>query len=202
MDRVMIFIDGSNLYHGLEEYIGRHRMHYDCFCNLLCREAEHLLDGENKRLVHTHYYNVPLRQHDDPKQYAAQRKFFANLEAIPHLTLHRGRLVDRDRENSCPECGHKYVQPYRIEKGVDVQLASHLLVHAFDNQYDTAILVSRDGDFAPVVHEVLRLGKTVINADFPLLDDRGRPTNQRTFLSQSCDGAIILTRELLAPCLF
>ena len=144
----MIFIDGSNLYYGLRDLLGHARLDFQAFCNMLC--------GPNRRLVHAHYYNVPLRQGDDPGAYAAQQKFLAQLRKIPHFTIHLGRLVDRDRDETCPSCSHKYSVKYRTEKGVDVQLAAHMLAFAFDNQYDTAILVSNDGDFAPVVAEVIR----------------------------------------------
>ena len=65
MERVMIFIDGSNLYNRLVElYAGMFedyqslRMDFANFSTLLC--------GDNRRLVHTNYYNVPVRQADDP----------------------------------------------------------------------------------------------------------------------------------------
>ena len=186
MDRVMVFIDGSNLYHGLKEALGHARVDFQRFCSLLC--------GSSRRLVHVNYYNVPLRQADDPARYARQQKFFAQLRKIPYFTIHLGRLVDRGREESCPNCSEKYTVKYQTEKGVDVQIASHMLTFAFDNQYDTAILVSEDGDFAPVVAEVLRLNKQVENAAFP----RRLPS----FLSGRCSRVIRLDDAFLQPCLF
>lgn len=57
MERVMIFIDGSNLYNRLVElYAGMFedyqsfRMDFANFSTLLC--------GDNRRLVHTNYYVV------------------------------------------------------------------------------------------------------------------------------------------------
>ncbi len=185
MDRIIVFIDGSNLYHGLRAAAGHARLDFERFAKQLC--------GSTRRLVHTHYYNIPLRQADDPKAYAGQQKFFAQLRKVPHLTIHLGRLVDREREEKCPGCAHAYTVEYRTEKGVDVQLAAHMLAHAFDNQYDTAILVSHDGDFAPVVAEVQRLNKRVENAEFP--------NRLPSFLSGSCSGTLTLDEALLKPCL-
>jgi uncharacterized LabA/DUF88 family protein len=51
-------------------------------------------------------------------------------------------------------------------KGVDVSLTKDMLSHAFMDNYDVAVLVSGDGDFAPVVDEVKRLGKLVYVAFF------------------------------------
>ena len=185
-ERVMIFIDGSNLYHGLKAALGHARLDFGRFSAGLC--------GSTRRLVHTHYYTVPVRQADDQARYAGQQRFFARLRRIPHFTMHLGRLVDRDRDETCPKCGHAYKVEYQTEKGVDVQLAAHMLAHAFDNQYDTAILVSNDGDFAPVVAEVQRLNKRVENAEFP--------HRLPSYLSGSCSGTTSLEPAFLKPCLF
>ena len=83
---------------------------------------------------------------------------------------------------------------YQTEKGIDVLIASHMLPFAFDNQYDTAILVSQDGDFAPVVAEVLRLNKQVENAEFP--------HRLPSFLSRACSHVIRLDAAFLQRCSF
>jgi len=49
----------------------------------------------------------------------------------------------------------------KIEKGVDVLLAVDMLYCAFKDKYDTAILVSGDADFIPVIKKLLDLGKKV-----------------------------------------
>src|SRR3989304_4940774 len=184
MERVMVFIDGSNFYHGLKRTLGHARIDFQKFCGLVCNSS--------RRLVHAHYYNVPLRQADDPIRYAAQQRFLSQLRKLPHFTLHLGRLVDRGRDEECPQCKSKYSVSYQTEKGVDVQLASHMLSFAFDNQYDTAVLVSNDGDFAPVVAEVLRLHKNVENAEFPL--------RLPSYLSKQCSSLIRLDGSYLGPC--
>ena len=185
MERVMVFIDGSNFYHGLSRYVGQTRIDFQALCRLLC--------GSDRRLIHGHYYNVPLRQADNPVLYAGQQRFLAQLRRIPHFTVHLGRLVNRSREETCPTCSTVYSVAYQTEKGVDVQLAAHMLTFAFDDQYDTAILVSNDGDFTPVVGEVLRLNKRAENAEFP----------QRlpSFLSKSCSSIVRLDAAFLQPCL-
>lgn len=187
----LIFTDGSNLYHGLVKlYQGMYedfqsfRADFRCFVELI--------RGDGRRLIHTHYYNVPVRRQDGPEEYASQQRFLNYIRSLPHFTLHLGRLVPRDRMIECPQCGSQFVHAYRTEKGVDVYLASHMLVMAFDNQYDTAILVSGDGDFAGAVEEIIRLGKQVENADFV--------SPVPTFLSQRCTRKIELTAEFLEPC--
>jgi uncharacterized LabA/DUF88 family protein len=186
LERVMVFIDGSNLYYGVKAVTGRATIDFGRFAANLC--------GPKRRLIHAHYYNVPVHQLNNAAVYAGQQRFLNRIRTIPHLSVHLGRLVARDRDETCPKCGATYKVSYRTEKGVDVQIAAHMLVHAFDNQYDTAILVSQDGDFAPVVAEIRRLGKSVENAEFP--------NRLPSFLSQSCSGVIQLDGAFLKSCMF
>lgn len=46
-------------------------------------------------------------------------------------------------------------------KGVDITLTRDMLCHAFQNNYDFAILVAGDGDYVPLLGELKRFGKTV-----------------------------------------
>lgn len=47
------------------------------------------------------------------------------------------------------------------EKGVDVRMAVDLLVGAYEDHYDTAILVSSDTDLIPAIIKVRTMGKKV-----------------------------------------
>lgn len=55
---------------------------------------------------------------------------------------------------------------------------------AYENQYDTSILVSGDGDFAPAVKRVQKLGKKVENAYFVV--------SRSSLLKQVCNKSILL----------
>ena len=47
------------------------------------------------------------------------------------------------------------------EKGVDVKIATDLIVGAYEDTYDTAILVSSDTDLIPAIAKVKELGKEI-----------------------------------------
>jgi uncharacterized LabA/DUF88 family protein len=145
-------------------------------------------------LVHTYYYNVILRQDIDKDLYAGQQRFISALQRIPHFDFIKGRLVDRNRDEKCPKCGYTYQVSYQTEKGVDIQLAVQMLSSAFDNQYDTAIIVSNDGDFAEAVKEVRRLRKSVENAEFP--------NRLPSYLSRQCSKIIKLSKDFMEPCFY
>ena len=149
MDRVCIFIDGSNFYHALKK--ANLPVTVD-FGNLSAK-----LTGPQRRHIHTYYYNAPLiRPRRDDSRYAekdkrcrSQQRFFNALRFIPNLTFKRGWL------RRLPDGG-------QVEKGVDVMLATDMLTLAFKDRYDVAILVSSDADYKHAIEAIkFETGKTV-----------------------------------------
>lgn len=51
-------------------------------------------------------------------------------------------------------------------KGVDIQITVDVLTNVFYDNVDTVLLVTGDGDFLPIINEVIRNGKQVILASF------------------------------------
>lgn len=139
----MIFIDGSNFYYGLKENMGFTQIDFNFFALKLAAGREY---------IRTYYYNVTLDINEDRNKYASQQKFFTKLSFTPYLIIKLGRL---QKTNS----GY-------IEKGVDIKIAVDMFKLAHDNVYDTAILVTSDSDFVPVIEVIQELGKHVENAYF------------------------------------
>ncbi len=142
-ERVAIFIDGSNLYHSLEENCGRYDLDFGAFAAKLCG---------NRQLFRTYYYNVLRDQERSPQAYQDQQKFLTALYNIPYLEVRLGSSKMRG--------------DVAVEKGIDIMLATDLLRFAWDNLYDVGILVSGDGDFTYAVKAVKDLGKHVEVAAF------------------------------------
>ena len=172
MENISIFIDGSNFYHGMRHCFGSGK-------NIDFQKFSELLSG-GRNLIRIYYYNVPVRRQDGEERYKSQQKFFRKLYDIPYMEIKLGRL---ERQ------GDKM-----IEKGVDVNLAVDMLTLAYKNVYDTAILVSGDGDFAAAVNVVKDIGKHVENAYFW----KGHSDE----LYKVCDKFIRLTPKFLKGCLF
>lgn len=140
-ERVMAFIDGNNLYHALKDRFGRASIDFSKLC-------EKLVAG--RRLVRAYYYNAPLDQTRDRQRYQEQQRFFRSIQRLPYIELRLGRLVYRGGPTEAP-----------YEKGVDVLLTTDMLVHAFRGNYETAILVSGDTDYAAALQAVKDQGKHV-----------------------------------------
>jgi len=197
-ERVAIFIDGSNFYHGLKNCIGNTKIDFAKFSDLLCADRE---------LVRAYYYNAPVNQQEFPDIYKDQQKFFDSLKTVPYFVLKLGRLEKRtikiDKEELVKTFGEdtakiilekwgEVVVTY-VEKGVDIDLATDMLRLAYNNAYDTAIIVTGDGDFVSAVNGVKDMGKHVENANF----SDGKGYHIRT----ACDKFIPLDKDFLKPCL-
>lgn len=142
-ERVAIFIDGSNLYHSLENNFRRHDLNYTEFIAKLCR---------NRPMYRAYYYNVlqdPTKRQDAPK---VQSDFLDVLHRTPYLEIRLG--------------GTKLSQGVSVEKGIDIMLATDLLYFAWRDFYDIAILVSGDSDFTYALQTVKNMGKYVEVAYF------------------------------------
>ena len=160
--RVAIFIDGSNLYHSLEENCNRFDLDFAAFTNKLIKD---------RVLFRTYYYNV-LRDPDRNAQaYQDQQKFLRSLYTTPYLDVRLGTAKMRG--------------DVAVEKGIDIMLATDLLRFAWDNLYDVAILVSGDGDFCYAVQATKDLGKHVEVAAFQsnLSWDLAQVADERLFFT-------------------
>lgn len=146
-ERISIFIDGSNFYHGLKEYkLGK----------ISFKEVIQEL-AKGRQIGNIYYYTATLDREYDEGRYRKHEEFLYTLQQIPHMKVIRcklRRIFEKDGKIR-----------YEV-KGADVHLANDMLVGAYENLYDVAILISGDEDFVPVVKTLLKLHKRVENGYF------------------------------------
>lgn len=167
-ERVMIFIDGSNLYHSLLKTIGKTNIDLTKLSKKLCG---------NRKLIRIYYYNAPLDRRHNPEKYKSQQRWFEKLRKTTNVSLVLVKLIKRKRGSGKFE--------YFI-KGDDIHIAVDMIKYAYNDAYDTAILVSGDGDFYPAIEVVKDKGKKVENAYFK--------SNNSFLLRQKCDFSIEMDR--------
>lgn len=143
--KISIFIDGSNFYFKMRslDFKNLSRFNYRGFANWLARE---------RIIVGAGYYIgvVRAKPEDDKgqKMRQAQINLFNFLRSKnQNFTIHKGYLMHNDGVYH--------------EKGVDVKIATDLLVGAYENLYDEAIVISSDTDLIPAMEKVKQLGKKV-----------------------------------------
>lgn len=149
-EKVIIFIDGSNIYHIIKNMFPDKKPNdfdFEKFVKYLVR---------NRKLVRTYYYNAPLDRRKDEDSYMKQQRFFDKIKRIPNFTFVLCRMQKRKVDG-------KVI--YEVKED-DIHLAVDMIKLAYNKAYDTAILVSSDGDFVPAVQAVKEIGKNVENIGF------------------------------------
>lgn len=151
MERVSVYIDGANFYYGLttinEKYTDI-KFDFEKYINFTTK---------NKKLVQVYYYNASLKQTKNLEIFKKQQQLFERLRKLPNF-----KVILCKRQRYLSEEGK---ENFKI-KGDDIHLAIDMLRDAYENKYDIAILISGDGDFAPLVRYVKEKGKKVENHYF------------------------------------
>lgn len=120
-----------------------------------------VLDGQSLEFVK--YFTTRVTH--QPKSLARQDNYLLAL-------AHRGGIeiipgVFEKRQVQCQsECGRWYRRPQ--EKRTDVNIATHLVSDAYEDRFDTFILICADSDLVPAAdHLIRRHGKRMILIDPP-----------------------------------
>lgn len=142
--RIALFIDGSNLYNGMRDNLSNTRVNIQALIHQLAGDRD---------LVRAYYYNAPLTDDYENDLRDGQQRFFESLRRIPYVTVRLGRL-------------HRRNDGALVEKGIDVSIAVESLSLAYEDAYDTALLVSGDSDYVELVEAIKRKGKYVECAMF------------------------------------
>lgn len=144
--RISIYIDGTNFVYGLKTLNSKYSDYHFDFANFIKK-----LIGQNQ-LIDIFYYNASLKQDINPRRFREQQKLFSRLRKIPKcrvILCKRQKRFTKDEEE------------YYTIKGDDINLALDMLNNAWEDKYDTTILISGDGDFAPLVKYVKNKNKEV-----------------------------------------
>lgn len=138
----IVYIDGFNLYYGALK--GTPHKWLD-----LAALSRRLLPKD--QIVAIRYFTalVAARQ-GDPQQPQRQQAYLRALRTIPGFTVHLGHYLTHSVRmplaNPLP-MGPRTVEVVRTEeKGSDVNLATYLLLDAFQGRCDTAVVISNDSD--------------------------------------------------------
>jgi uncharacterized LabA/DUF88 family protein len=116
--------------------------------------TKHLTGG--RKLIRTYYYSAPLDRNLDEKTYAKQQQFFEKLKKLPDFDLILCRMQKDKIDGQVI---------YRVKED-DIHIAVDMVKYAYNGAYDTAILISTDGDFIPAIDAVKEKGKRVENVGF------------------------------------
>jgi len=111
-----------------------------------------LLIKPGQRLEAIHYFTSRILSNGhNSRDMDRQNTYLEALSTFPQVNLHFGRFLNRPQR--CRACGTQW-NGYE-EKMTDVNIAVKLLADAFEDRFDTALLVSADSDLTTPVQQVL-----------------------------------------------
>ncbi|MBN2081760.1 NYN domain-containing protein [bacterium] len=146
--RVIVYIDGFNLYFGIRDANWRRYLWLD-----VVRLAQNLLHTDQE-LVGVKYFTARIRGDQNDPNFRAKRqrqnRYLDALQALANLTITEGKYLLKAFQ--CKNCGVTSRVP--TEKMTDVNISVSMLEDADDNSYDTALLISADGDLAPAIRSI------------------------------------------------
>ena len=168
--RTIIYVDGFNLYFRL--LAKRPALKW---LNVKAL-AEHVLRPQNQ-VVAVRYYTARVSGRLDAHAPGRQQIYLDALATIPEISMHMGMFLTSEKFASLihppefrprlpalmPRPWPDVVKVLKVEeKGSDVNLACHLLLDAFQGNFDVAAVLSNDSDLVEPIRIVTQtLGKPV-----------------------------------------
>ena len=139
--KTICFIDNANIYHGQAD--NNWRIDWEKFTRFLEEKGE---------VWQTYFF---ASETDPPSDGATAFYQFLKENLRWEVVLYPlGKRTQR-----CNDCGHEHTS--YAEKGVDVGLATKMLMLAVNQAYETAILVSGDRDYVETVQHIKGRGLRV-----------------------------------------
>lgn len=140
----VVYVDGFNLYYGAVKGTPHKWLDLEALCRRLVPKDQ---------IIEIRYFTALISARpNDPNQAVRQQTYLRALGTLPLVTLHLGHyLSHRTRMPLAepPAAGARTVEVIKTEeKGSDVNLATYLLLDAFQDRCDTAVVISNDSDLA------------------------------------------------------
>jgi uncharacterized LabA/DUF88 family protein len=142
MRRIIFFIDGFNVYHALNDNLQYHKYKWLDFSKL----AKCYVTKQD--VIADIFYFTAYADWDPPKR--ARHQILIQALRLKKINIIFGKFKYRDKK--CRLCHGIYQIPE--EKQTDVNIAIKLFQAAIRDDFDTAIIISGDGDLIPAIKAV------------------------------------------------
>ena len=140
-ERVLVYIDGFNLYFGLID-AGLKRFKW-----LNLKSLSNNLLKPYQELCGIKYFTS--RVSNNPDKQKRQSIYIEALESVG-VRIYYGNYQSDKVE--CRQC--RNIWPVYHEKMTDVNIATQILIDAYQDKYDMAMLISGDSDLVPPIRAV------------------------------------------------
>ena len=146
VERVIAYIDGFNLYFGLRD------ADLECYKWLNIIDLSTKLLKPHQPLIHTKYFTSRISS--PAEKVARQSTYLDAITTLQNISIVYGKYT-RDKEIECAYCGS--TTSHAQEKMTDVNIAVAILEDAYQDAFDTALLISGDSDLCPPLRTIRRL---------------------------------------------
>lgn len=148
--KTMVYVDGFNLYYGAVKDTPYKWLDLQALCKVMI---------PSNTVIGFKYFTARVQARpDDPSQPMRQLIYLRALQTLPNLQIIFGHylshVVSMPLVRPLPN-GRRFIEVVKTEeKGSDVNLATHLLMDAFDNAFECAVVISGDSDLKAPIHFV------------------------------------------------
>lgn len=144
MTRVIAYVDGFNLYFGLRSK--GWKKYYWLDPSALAQRFLRV----GQQLDETHFFTTRIRDNGRNADDRRRQTIYLDALAAIGVTIHEGHYLEKTR--TCRSCGASWLD-YE-EKMTDVNIATRIVSDAFDDRFDTALLLSGDSDLTTPIRQV------------------------------------------------
>lgn len=145
MRRVIVYVDGFNLYHALDALGENHLKWLDLWA------LAGKISGNSETVAEVKYFSAFATWRE--ASYRRHQRYVRALQAHG-VTFVEGRF--KDGTARCRVCKETY--PTHEEKETDVNIGAHLMADALRDRFDRALVISADTDLIPAI----RLAQTEV----------------------------------------
>ena len=187
-----IYVDGFNLYYGAIKGTPYHWLNIAEMCRLLLPQHS---------LHRIKYFTALVTPRPgDPDQLTRQQTYLRALQTLPDLTIIYGHFLSHEVMMLSAAPGGGFAKVIKTEeKGSDVNLATHLLHDAYQNDFEAAVVVSNDSDLLASI----QIAKDELGKVVGVLNPQKHPARvlmaNATFMKQIRPG--VLAKSLFPPTL-
>jgi len=192
MKRAIAYVDGFNLYFGIRETKKPTLkwLNIQALVQQLLARPSFVRRCGTHELVETKYFTSLISR--KPAKERRQQTFLEALQTLEDFEIYYGKYSFQPQW--CPNCRTHYELP--TEKMSDVNLSVELMRDAFQDRFDTALIVSADSDLVPPVQAVKELfPRKIIAVALP-------PNRRSGHLVSVADYRLKIWERLVGKCLF
>jgi len=144
--RISIYIDGFNLYHSALQNVWTNCKWLD-----LNKLSGQFINPSLENLNEVNYFSAVA--HWIPHKAKKHKEYMNALRAMGvNVILGQFKEKDRKCQATCKKCYKSHE-----EKETDINIAVQLLSDAFEDKFDTALILSGDSDLAPAVARLKKM---------------------------------------------